>query len=604
MIIEYNKDIAHLTTFGIHAKVAVYAEYESAKDLLRLSRTPDFIRYQDNLLNIGEGSNLLFVHDFNGMVLHSRIKGIMEYKKDEETLYVIAGAGEKWTDLVDWCLERDIAGLENLAGIPGTVGASAVQNVGAYGAEAGDFIFSVECFDVSTRKILKLTSEDCRFGYRDSIFKHDAKGNLIVLRVCFRLSRHTEARNLGYEPLKKLSVTLGRIPTIKEVAKEVVRLRDSKLPNPKEIGSAGSFFKNPEINAYYFEQEIVPRGLDIPTNPSKKPGMLKLSAAWLIDHAGMKGSRVGGAVVWDKQPLVIANEGNATGEDVVRLAEKIMDKVRLKFGIELHPEVNYIDNDIKVTVLGSGTSKGVPEIGCTCPTCISTDPRDKRLRASVLVETRGLRILIDASPDLRQQALRLGLSSIDVLLLTHQHYDHVGGIDDLRPFCKDADIPIYANSQTFNDLHNRIDYCFRAHPYPGVPKLNLINQENTPFFVEGLKIIPVEVMHGQLPIYGYRIGNFAYITDAKIIPDSEKEKLLGLDVLILNCLRLTHEHFAHIILPEALALIDELKPRRCYLTHACHNLGRHADVEKILPPGVEFAFDGEVIHIPDFEKKP
>lgn len=592
MKIEYNKDITDLTTFKVPAKAAIFAEYTDEKDLLALTRTPEFI--DNEYIHIGSGSNLLFMNTFKGIVLHSEIKGIKEYRKDAETVFVIAGAGEKWTDLVNWCLDRNIAGLENLAGIPGEVGASAVQNVGAYGAEAGDFIHSVECFDVISRKTITLKGEECHFGYRDSIFKHDAKGKLIVLRVSYRLRPGKEAQNLTYEPLKKYAETLGRTPTIKELAKEVIRLRDSKLPNPAEIGSAGSFFKNPVISKYYFQEEIVPRGHEIPVHPASE-GMVKLSGAWLIDHAGLKGYRHGGAEIWPGQPLVIANTGGATATDVAEVARHAVETVKIKYGVELIPEVNYIDSEIKVTVLGSGTSKGIPEIGCTCHTCTSPDPKDKRLRASVLVETHGLRILIDASPDLRQQALRLGLSRLDAVLLTHQHYDHVGGIDDLRPFCAGRDLPIYTNPQTVSDLHNRIDYCFRKNKYPGVPSLDLQAVECRPFLIEGLKIIPIEVMHGKLPIYGYRIGDFAYVTDAKTIADSEKEKLKGLDVLILNCLRLRQEHFAHLILPEALALIEELKPKRCYLTHACHMLGRHEEVARLLPEGVEYAYDNEVI---------
>ena len=595
MTIEYNKDLTNLTTFKVPARAAIFAEYASEKDLLALSRTPEFM--ENEYLHIGSGSNLLFLNPFKGIVLHSLIKGITKYQKDKDTVYVIAGAGEKWTDLVDWCISNGISGLENMAGIPGEVGASAVQNVGAYGAEAGDFIHSVECFDTLTRKKVLLKREDCRFGYRDSIFKHDAKGRLIVMKVSYRLHPGSDALNLSYAPLKQYADTLGRIPTTRELADEVIRLRDSKLPDPSEIGSAGSFFKNPEVNKYFLQQEIKPRGIDIPEYPSTKEGKVKLSGAWLIDHAGLKGMKKGGAEVWQKQPLVIANTGNASGKDVAELANHIIKTVKLKFGIELRPEVNYIDSEIRVTVLGSGTSKGVPEIGCTCPTCLSSDPKDKRLRASVLVETHGMRILIDASPDLRQQALRLGLSQLDAVLLTHQHYDHVGGIDDVRPFCIESDLPIFANPQTAADLRTRVDYCFREHPYPGVPKLNLHEIECSPFLLNGLKIVPIEVMHGNLPIYGYRIGNFAYVTDAKTISEDEKDKLKDLDVLILNCLRVTHPHFAHLILPEALALIDELKPKRCYLTHACHNLGKHEDISAILPPGVEYAYDGEVISI-------
>lgn len=595
MTIEYNKDLTDLTTFKVPAKAAIFAEYEEEKDLLRLSRTPEFT--ENEFLHIGSGSNLLFLNTFKGIVLHSRIKGIIQYKKDDDTVFVIAGAGERWTDLVDYCLSNGIAGLENMAGIPGEVGASAVQNVGAYGAEAGDFIHSVECFDTLTRKKVVLKNEDCEFGYRNSVFKNKAKGKLIVMKVSYKLRLGTDARNLEYAPLQKYAQALGRTPSIREVAEEVIRLRDSKLPNPALIGSAGSFFKNPEINSYYFQEEIKPRGMEIPTYPSSEEGKVKLSGAWLIDNAGLKGFKIGGAEVWPKQPLVIANTGGATGKEVAELASHIIDTVKIKYGIELQPEVNYIDTGIKVTILGSGTSKGIPEIGCTCATCRSTDPKDKRLRASVLVETHGMKILIDASPDLRQQALRLGLSRLDAVLLTHQHYDHVGGIDDVRPFCFDQDLPVYTNSQTAKDLRTRVDYCFREHPYPGIPKLDLHEVECHPFLIKGLKIIPIEVMHGKLPIYGYRIGDFAYVTDAKTINDAEKEKLKNLEVLILNCLRVKQPHFAHLILPEALELIEELKPKMCYLTHACHNLGRHAEISALLPPGVEYAYDGEVISI-------
>ena len=595
MKIEYDKDLTEQTTFKVPAKAAIYAEYENEKELLALSRTREFI--DNEFLHIGAGSNLLFINPFKGIVLHSAIKGITQYRKDDENVFVIAGAGEKWTDLVEYCISNDIAGLENMAGIPGEVGASAVQNVGAYGAEAGDFIHSVKCFDVDSRKTIILKKEQCRFGYRDSVFKHEGKGRLIVLNVSYRLRKGSDARNLAYRPLQEFAESLGRTPSIRELAKEVIRLRESKLPDPEKIGSAGSFFKNPEPSEYFFQEEIGPRGFDIPTHPSKKEGRVKLHAAWLIDHAGLKGARIGGAEVWLRQPLVIANTGHATGKDVANLASHVMDTVKKKFGIELEPEVNYIDSSIKVTFLGTGTSKGVPEIGCTCHTCTSTDPKDKRLRASVLVETHGMRILIDASPDLRQQALRIGLNRLDAILLTHQHYDHVGGIDDVRPFCAEHDLPIYTNKQTAHDLRTRVDYCFRENPYPGVPRLALHEVENRPFKINGLEIIPIEVMHGKLPIYGYRIGTFAYVTDAKTISESEKEKLKGLDVLVLNCLRVKQPHFAHLILQEALSLIEELTPKRCYLTHACHMLGRHEEISALLPPGVEYAYDGECITV-------
>ncbi len=596
MKIEYDKDITGLTTFGIPAKAEIYAEYDSEAELLKLSRTPEFIN--NEILNIGGSSNLLFLNTFKGLLLHSNIKGIKSYRKDSDTVFVIAGAGEKWTDLVDWCIDRNLAGLENMAGIPGEVGASAVQNVGAYGSEAKDVIHSVECFDIQTRKTVTLYNEECEFAYRNSIFKNKAKGKYIVLRVSYKLRPDNIAHNLTYNALKPFAAALDHEPTIREVAAEVIRLRDSKLPNPKDTGSAGSFFKNPILHKYFYDQELVPRGLDIPTYEVEgKPDYCKIPAAWLIDHAGLKGYRIGGAEVWPSQPLVIANAGGATAADVANLAAHIVRTVKLKFGVKLEPEVNFIDSSIRVTVLGSGTSKGVPEIGCTCRTCRSEDLKDKRLRASILVETHGLKLLIDASPDLRQQALRNDIDSIDAVLLTHQHYDHVGGIDDLRPLCAGHNMPIFANPHTVADLHNRIDYCFRSHLYPGVPVLDLQSIPLQPFKIEELEIIPIEVMHGKLPIYGYRIKDFAYITDCKTLAESEKEKLQGLEVLILNCLRIAKEHFAHLILPEALVLIDELKPKRCYLTHICHNFGRHEEVMKMLPPNVELAYDNEVITI-------
>ncbi len=594
MIIEHDKDLTHLTTFKVPARASLYAEYENEKQLLALSRTPEFI--DNEVLHIGAGSNLLFLDSFNGLVLHSGIKGISEYCKDDDNVFVIAGAGVIWSDLVDWCIEHDIAGLENMAGIPGEVGASAVQNVGAYGAEAGDFIHSVECFDTDTRTTVVLKKEECRFGYRDSIFKHEGKGKYIVLRVSYHLRRGTDARNLTYEPLQKYAERIGHTPTLRQLADEVLRLRAGKLPDPALIGSAGSFFKNPVIHRYFYEEEIETRGLDLSPRPISGHH-LKLSAAQLIDRAGLKGFRIGGAEVWPAQPLVIANTGGATAENVADVADRVVRTVRDMFGISLSPEVNYIDQKIKVTILGSGTSKGVPEMGCTCETCRSDDPRDKRLRASILVETHGLRLLIDASPDLRQQALRHDLYSIDAVLLTHQHYDHVGGIDDLRPFCADRNMPIYANAETASDLRKRLDYCFRPSRYPGVPGLDLHEVGTQPFRIDGLKIIPVQAMHGKLPVLGYRIGKFAYLTDVKTISESEKEKLSGLDVLIINCLRIEKEHFAHLILHEALSLIDEIKPKLCYLTHASHKLGRYVDTSALLPEHVKLAFDNQTIII-------
>lgn len=252
---------------------------------------------------------------------------------------------------------------------------------------------------------------------------------------------------------------------------------------------------------------------------------------------------------------------------------------------------------MKVTVLGSGTSKGVPEIGCKCHTCISEDPRDKRTRASVLVETAGLKILIDASPDFRQQMLRHNLDHLDAILITHSHYDHVGGLDDVRPLITDGTMPLYLSKDVEDTLRNKLFYyCFNEHPYPGVPQFDTKVKGNTPFEISGLEIRPIRVFHDKLPIFGFRIGNFAYVTDAKTIPEEEKWKLEGLEVLILNALR-EQPHFSHLNLEEALQLIEEVKPAKAYLTHLCHHMGRHEEREATLPPNVRLAYDGLTLTI-------
>lgn len=585
---EENKDITQLTTFGVPVRARWYAEYSNEQELLKLTRTPQFM--ENEVLHLGGGSNLLFMKDYDGLVLHSRIMGIKRYDKEPGTTYVIAGAGVVWDDLVDWCIDNNLGGLENMAGIPGNVGASAVQNVGAYGAEAKDVIYSVECFDTLTHRSRRFTNRECEFGYRDSFFKHAGKERYIVMRVCFKVVDSTIAQNLEYGSLKKLQEQLGHSPSIREVADEVRNIRNMKLPDPKLVGSAGSFFKNPVIGLYHYKELCLTLGEEIPAYPVGDHYM-KLSAAWLIDHAGMKGHKIGDAAVWQYQPLVIANLGHATADQIASLAEEIRNAVREKYYINLSPEVNYIDNSIKVTVLGSGTSKGVPEVACDCPVCTSTDLKDKRMRASVLVQTHGMKILIDASADFRRQALDNNIYDLNAVLITHSHYDHVGGIDDLRPFCAYGNLPMYVRKDVDADLRRRLDYCFTEHPYPGVPTFDMKIIDNYPFFINGLKIIPIEVIHGKKPIYGYRIGKFAYVTDAKYINDTEKEKLEGLDVLIINALRI-REHFAHFSLREALALIDEVKPKEAYLTHFSHEIGLNEELEKQLPPHVHPCYDG------------
>lgn len=590
---EKDKDLSPLTTFGLPARASLYAEYSSVRQLTAISRTPEFI--DNEVLHIGGGSNLLFAHDFKGLVLHSSIKGISRYDKNADTVFVIAGAGEKWTDLVEWCVKEGLGGLENLAGIPGEVGAAPVQNVGAYGVEAKDFIHHVECFDTVTRETKVFTNEECMFGYRDSRFKHDWKGRYYVLRVSFRLSPSDQARHLEYGPLKDFAARIGHHPTVAETAAEIIRIRDSKLPSPSETGSAGSFFKNPVVSKYFYRQEMLGMNPDIPCYECGD-GMVKVPAGWLIEHSGLKGRRHGGAVVYPKQCLVIANEGNATAADVMALADEVVETVRQRMGVTLRPEVNYIDTSLEFTVLGSGTSKGVPELGCSCRICRSADSHDKRLRASVLVKTHGMNILIDASPDFRAQALANGIYNIDAVLITHSHYDHVGGFDDLRPFCAQGKLPVYLKEDVNSDLHKRLDYCFRPDPYPGVPTFDMHEVGDRPFFINGLKIVPIKVMHGKLPILGYRIGDFAYITDAKTIPEEELCKLEGLDTLVINALR-PREHFAHMSFDEAVGFIEKVKPRRAFLTHFNHEAGLHEEMKSRFPAYIRPCHDGMTVRV-------
>lgn len=336
-MIQKDKDITDLTTFRLPAKAKFYAEYSSMKELTAIMKEEVF--YSESIFHMGGGSNLLFVKDFDGLVLHSCIKGIVRYDKDDTVAYAIAGAGEKWTDFVDWCLAAGLAGVENLAGIPGEVGASAVQNIGAYGAEAKDVIHHVECFDTLTRDVKVFTNEECRFGYRDSIFKH-SPGRYFVLRVSFRLRNSSEATNLTYGPLRELAARLGHHPTIEEVAAEVVKVRNQKLPDPAVLGSAGSFFKNPVVEMAKYE-ELKALFPEMPHYPTLE-GRVKIPAGWLIENAGLKGCRIGDAEVYPRQCLVIVNTGHATAEEVVKLADHVVATVEEKYGIRLSPEVNYI----------------------------------------------------------------------------------------------------------------------------------------------------------------------------------------------------------------------------------------------------------------------
>lgn len=251
---------------------------------------------------------------------------------------------------------------------------------------------------------------------------------------------------------------------------------------------------------------------------------------------------------------------------------------------------------IKITFLGTGTSQGIPVIGSTHPVCLSADKRDKRLRVSILVEWDNFAYVVDCGPDFRQQMLRTNVTKINGVLFTHIHADHTAGLDDLRPFsAKLGAVPIYAKKEVLTNLARRFDYIFcDENKYIGAPSVQQNEIINEPFFIENLKVIPIEVSHGELKIFGFRFHNIAYLTDVKTISDEEKLKLQNLDVLIINALRI-QSHPTHLNLEEAIALSQELKPRKTYLTHISNRLGFHADIEKTLPENVFLAYDGLVL---------
>jgi phosphoribosyl 1,2-cyclic phosphate phosphodiesterase len=248
---------------------------------------------------------------------------------------------------------------------------------------------------------------------------------------------------------------------------------------------------------------------------------------------------------------------------------------------------------LKITFLGTGTSQGVPMIASNHPVCLSTDVKDKRLRSSILISWDEKTIVIDCGPDFRQQMLRENVQIVNGVLFTHEHSDHTAGLDDLRPFCyKIGEMPIYLNQRTLDSLEQRFQYIFsKENRYPGAPSVQPNILGNIPFSVVGLEVIPIQVMHGKLPILGYRIQNIAYLTDVKTISDEEKEKLKDLDILIVNALRI-EEHPTHFNLQEALDFIKEIQPKKSYFTHISHKLGFHKEVSKKLPKSVFLAFDG------------
>jgi phosphoribosyl 1,2-cyclic phosphate phosphodiesterase len=248
---------------------------------------------------------------------------------------------------------------------------------------------------------------------------------------------------------------------------------------------------------------------------------------------------------------------------------------------------------IKITLLGTGTSQGVPVIACDCEVCKSADSKDKRLRSSIMVETESTRIIVDAGPDFRTQMLREEVKSLDAVLLTHEHADHIFGLDDIRSFnwVKRGPIDIYCEDRVQNSLRSIFDYVFADKKYPGLPKMELISIDGSEIKIGDICITPIRLIHHKLPVYGFKIGKFAYLTDFNIVPENEMHKLMGIDILVVDALRKV-KHISHLSLAGALSLVDKINPEKTYLTHMSHEIGKHNDLLKELPSGVEPGFDG------------
>ena len=331
-----NYDLSAQNTFRMRVSCACYIEYDSAADL----GTIDFDSLPKPILSIGEGSNLLFTKDFEGTVLCSKIKYIKYFDVGADTVPLAVGAGVKWDDLVLKTCEDKLWGAENLSLIPGTVGAAAVQNIGAYGVEAKDIIAGVTCFDILKKEKTAFKTPECRYGYRESIFKTpEFKERYIITGVLFRLSREA-APKTEYGALK--SVFEGAAPTDPmQVREAVIKIREAKLPSVELVGSAGSFFKNPVVSPLQFTKII--EGYENVPHYIQTGGFIKVPAAWMIEQCGLKGASVGGAQVYEKQPLVIINKDDkAMPQDVLALEKKVIDEVKNRFGVELTPEVEHI----------------------------------------------------------------------------------------------------------------------------------------------------------------------------------------------------------------------------------------------------------------------
>ncbi len=321
-------------TFGIDVKAAAFASFDSIEELITLLPS---IKSRETLIS-GGGSNMLFTKDFEGLFVRNCIKGIKEIERTETHVVIEAGAGELWHDFVMYCVDRGYGGLENLSLIPGCVGASPMQNIGAYGVEIKDTFAHLDAVEISTGEIKRFHLADCAFGYRESVFKRALKNQYVICKVAFTLTLQPVI-NTSYGVIEAELKQMGiSNPGIKDVSKAVIRIRQSKLPDPKELGNAGSFFKNPVVTEEVLES-IQSTYARVPSYPAGE-GHVKLAAGWLIEQAGWKGKRFGAVGVHELQALVLVNYGGGTGKEIYELSQRIIEDIQEKFGVSLEREVN------------------------------------------------------------------------------------------------------------------------------------------------------------------------------------------------------------------------------------------------------------------------
>ena len=337
MNIQKDYSLLPHNTFGMDVKASLFIEYASVEELKDILR--QYSLQDGTWLHIGGGSNLLFTDDYPGIILHSAIKGFEVISEDADEVIVRAGAGEVWDDFVAYTVAQGWYGAENLSLIPGEVGASAVQNIGAYGMETKDLIVKVETVEVATGEVRVFNNEECGYAYRESVFKHSLIGQYIVTKVSYRLSK-TPSFHLDYGNVRAELEKRGCELTLPNVRQTIIDIREAKLPDPKVQGNAGSFFMNPIVPRAQFEALMK----EYPQMPHYEVDAerVKIPAAWMIDQCGWKGKRLGNAGVHDKQALVLVNVGGATGGEVILLSQAIQKSVFDKFGISISPEVNFI----------------------------------------------------------------------------------------------------------------------------------------------------------------------------------------------------------------------------------------------------------------------